>query len=395
MRVQINDPGHGGTDPGATGNGILEKDKNLDVCLELTAMLKSRGVDGILTRGSDVTMSLTARTDLAVKLGVDAVISVHHNAGGGKGIETYRSLFNAKSGQLANLVHGELVRAFPEMLDRKVKTRLYTGRNDWDYYHMIRVPHVRAGIPAIITECGFVDSAADAAVIKRADFAHRQAEALAKGICAYFGVPWDLSWHTIIHDPRATAAQAHAWASKQGATPKQLSVIPIYWKYGELTGIDPAFMFAQSCHETGYGKFGRAVTEEMNNFAGIKIGKSSAGEDTGSHETFATIDDGVRAHFNHISAYCGLKPIGTPHARYNMVVTASWAGKIKHVEQLGGNPPHWPGWAPNPNYGHGIVALLNALLATQAPDEPGPETLTEYVDRLEQRIERLEKAVFG
>lgn len=135
------DPGHGGNDPGATGNGIKEKDKNLDVCLELVTMLKSRGIDAILTRATDKTMSLQERTDFAINMKADAVISVHHNAGGGEGIETYRSLFNTDSTRLANPVHTELIKAFPEMVNRGVKTRLYPNRNDLDYYHMIRVPN--------------------------------------------------------------------------------------------------------------------------------------------------------------------------------------------------------------------------------------------------------------
>lgn len=187
------DPGHGGTDPGAQGNGIREKDLNLAVGLELVTMLKSRGIEtAILTRASDASMSLRARIDLAVKYKANAVISSHHNAGGGRGIETYRSIFNAESARLANLVHTELIRAFPEMVNRGVKTRIHPNNSGWDYYHMIREPQRQAGIPAIITECGFVDSGADAVTMKRADFTRRQAEALGRGICAFFGVPWSV-----------------------------------------------------------------------------------------------------------------------------------------------------------------------------------------------------------
>lgn len=184
------DPGHGGNDPGATGNGIKEKDINLAICRLLPDLLKPRGIEVVLTRTSDVSMSLSARTDMAVAKKVDAVLSRHSNAGGGKGTETYRSVFNAESGRLAAAVHGQLIAAFPEFANRGIKTRLYPGRSDWDYYHMIREPHRQAGIPAIITENGFIDHVGDAAVLKRADFAAREAEALARGICAYFGVSW-------------------------------------------------------------------------------------------------------------------------------------------------------------------------------------------------------------
>ena len=192
-RVILIDPGHGGTDPGATGNGIREKDLNLAVCLELVPLLKSRGIEAILTRSSDTSVSLQARTDLAAKHKVDAVLSDHHNAGGGRGIETYRSIFNAESARLGNLVHAELIKAFPEMPNRGLKTRIHPNNPGWDYYHMIREPQRQAGIPAIITECGFVDSATDAASMKRPDFARRQAEALGRGICVFFGVTWSVA----------------------------------------------------------------------------------------------------------------------------------------------------------------------------------------------------------
>ena len=182
------DPGHGGSDPGAVGNGLREKDINLSVCLDLVPMLKARGIDAILTRATDVGISLRARTDLALSRKAKAVISVHHNSGNGRGIETYRSVFNAGSKKMAELLHAELVKVFPELPNRGIKTRLYPKRTDWDYYHMIREPHRQAGIPSIITEAGFIDNAVDAAIMKRADFVRRQAEALAAGIFRFFGV---------------------------------------------------------------------------------------------------------------------------------------------------------------------------------------------------------------
>ena len=199
MKRILIDPGHGGTDPGAVGNGLREKDINLAVCLELASLLKNRGVEAILTRGSDVTLALRARTDLALQHKVMAVISVHHNAGGGQGIETYRSLFNAENARLGNLIHGELLKAFPEMVNRGAKTRRHPTTPTWDYYHMIREPHRQAGIPAIITECGFVDNSADAAIMKRPNFAKTQAEALTRGICAFFGVAWERAPQIVVN----------------------------------------------------------------------------------------------------------------------------------------------------------------------------------------------------
>lgn len=191
MKFVIN-PGHGGSDPGACGNGLREKDLNLAVALAMVPLLTARGIDVHLTRTGDTYRSLQQRSNFIVGVKPDAALDLHHNGASdpkARGIETFRSLFNPKSRALAEKVHPQLLSTLG-MPDRKIKTRLYPGRNDWDYYRMIREPHRKAGIPVIITETGFVSSPADAAIMKRADFAAKQAEALARGICAFFGVPW-------------------------------------------------------------------------------------------------------------------------------------------------------------------------------------------------------------
>jgi len=53
MKVCI-DPGHGGTQPGAVGpGGTMEKYITLSVALKLRDLLKSRGIDVIMTRETD------------------------------------------------------------------------------------------------------------------------------------------------------------------------------------------------------------------------------------------------------------------------------------------------------------------------------------------------------
>lgn len=177
MKFVIN-PGHGGSDPGACGNGIREKDVNLAVALALGPMLEARGIEVFYTRRTDTTLTLKQRSVYIIKVKADAALDLHHNGStstSARGLEAYRSLFNSKSQKLAEKVHPELVKAFPDMPNRGIKTRLYPGRSDWDYYHMIREPHRQAGIPVIITETGFMTNAQDAAIMKRADFAKRQA----------------------------------------------------------------------------------------------------------------------------------------------------------------------------------------------------------------------------
>lgn len=158
----------------------------------------------------------------------------------------------------------------------------------------------------------------------------------------------------ITGDAQVTLEQAQAWAKSKDAADRFIEAAPLYWYYGEQFGIRPEVMYAQAGKETGYGKYGGAVLPEMNNWAGIKI-KNPTGDKTEDHETFATPDDGVRAHYNHMSAYVGLAPIGEPHDRYYVVKSIAWAGTVKFVEQLGGR------WCPDINYGYDILKMIDNM----------------------------------
>ena len=178
--------------------------------------------------------------------------------------------------------------------------------------------------------------------------------------------PEVLTGTPIIGPPQATIAQAQAWAKSRGAHQRFIDIAPLYWQYGKATGIRPEVMYAQSAHETGYGKYTGVLTPDFNNWAGLKTRAGGGCSDPEAHERFLTPADGVRAHFNHMSAYVGLEPIGEPHGRYYVVKGLAWAGTVKTVEELGGK------WAPRAGYGQSIVGLINALLATKAPVEEKP-----------------------
>ena len=138
------------------------------------------------------------------------------------------------------------------------------------------------------------------------------------------------------------------WAKANNASDLFIDAAQYYWKYGELMGIRPEVLYAQSARETGVGNYGGRVLPEMNNFAGIK--KYGAVNDaTEDHESFETREDGVRGHFNHMAAYVGVEPIGEVHGRYKSVKSLSWAGTVKYVEDLGGK------WCPDLYYGFAIV----------------------------------------
>ncbi len=186
----------------------------------------------------------------------------------------------------------------------------------------------------------------------------------------------------ILGKPQLTAEQAKTWARNRNATERFVNIAEFYWQLAPERNIRPEVLYAQSSRETGNGHFGRLVTPEMNNWAGIKK-EGYRGETREDHESFASDFDGVRAHVNHICAYVGQDTIGEPHGRYYTVMGLDWAGTVKYVEQLGGK------YAPSITYGTELVELyLNQLLETPADknlEQPDCRSCKALEEELNQR----------
>lgn len=374
------DPGHGGKDPGAVANGIQEKDVNLAVALLARDLLRTQGVEVLITRQDDSFISLQDRTDLANREKVDAFVSIHHNAAdntGARGLEVYHSIVGGEGKRLAELIHDQYQALIPELPSRGVRTRKNSdGR---DYYHVIRATRM----PAVIVEGGFLTNSQDAALIKSRAFQEKQARAINQAVLLWYGREIDEGEGTpIMGPPRATVTQAQAWAQGRGSHQRFIAIAPVYWEVGQTIGIRPEVAYCQAAKETAFGRYGGAVRPEQNNWAGIKIDKPT-GDKTSDHQSFATPDDGVRGHFNHIAAYVGLEPIGTPHPRYYVVKGMPWAGTVRTVEELGAK------WAPNPNYGISIRDdYLLPMLTTEEP--PPQEDIKAVISELEKRVLKVE-----
>jgi len=75
------DPGHGGTDPGALGlDGLVEKNLTLDVSNRLAALLRADGVTVVMTRTTDVSVSIQERSDIANASHADVFLPIYFNS---------------------------------------------------------------------------------------------------------------------------------------------------------------------------------------------------------------------------------------------------------------------------------------------------------------------------
>ncbi len=174
------DPGHGGKDPGAVGNNLQEKNLTLVIGKKVVELLKVQGLSVILTRDSDRYIGLTMERTPAC----DISVSIHINAGGGQGLETWVSLYNrpAESKKLGQAIQDNILRRVP-FENRGLKNKRNSAGNA-DYLYMLRQAK---GVPVLV-ECGFIDSAADAKILLSEDNQRKIAEGIAAGIMQYYGI---------------------------------------------------------------------------------------------------------------------------------------------------------------------------------------------------------------
>lgn len=86
------DPGHGGSNLGAQGVTLREKQLTLVLATEVATRLRDKGIDVTMTRTADRTLTLRQRVDVANKLPADVFVSIHANASPTRtqrGFETY------------------------------------------------------------------------------------------------------------------------------------------------------------------------------------------------------------------------------------------------------------------------------------------------------------------
>lgn len=101
-RTFVVDPGHGGSQKGASYFGVHEKDINLKASKVLQQELIKNGAKVVMTRSTDKTLTLEARVKVAKSVKPDAFISVHHNVTVKKGEAGYLALYSKKSEKTFN-----------------------------------------------------------------------------------------------------------------------------------------------------------------------------------------------------------------------------------------------------------------------------------------------------
>lgn len=180
------DAGHGGSDGGASGNGIIEKDLTLLISKYMYDRLRELGIPVKMTRTTDETLDSTTRS----KRILDAfgngknviVISNHINAGGGDGAEVIYALRNNStfSGRILEELEKE-----GQNIRKNYQQRLPSNPVK-DYYFIHRnTPDTEA----VIVEYGFLDSKGDDVQQLKNNY-QNYAEAVVRAIAGYKGIKY-------------------------------------------------------------------------------------------------------------------------------------------------------------------------------------------------------------
>lgn len=178
-KLIVLDPGHGGRDPGAVGNGLVEKEITLMIARKVAKRLGSYNVNVKLTRDDDTYLSLDARANFANNLRADYFLSIHVNAGGGTGFESF--IYNGPVGSstvaLRSTLHNTIVDFMKDygIVDRGKKTANFA---------VIR----ETNMSAALIENLFIDTAKDAAFLKDTEFIDGLCDAITAGLVKALGL---------------------------------------------------------------------------------------------------------------------------------------------------------------------------------------------------------------
>ena len=201
------DPGHGGSDTGAVGNGLQEKDLTLDISIRIRDMLVSEyeDVEVKMSRESDRAVSLRERSQEANSWGADYFLSIHINGfdGTANGYEDYIHSSLSDSSQTAqyrDIMHEEIM---------KVNNLQNRGKKKANF-HVLR----ETTMSALLTENGFIDNDSDAEKLKDPNYLQQVARGHVNGLARAFNLT-EKKKNDVLHRVIVDGEQVGAYREKQ------------------------------------------------------------------------------------------------------------------------------------------------------------------------------------
>ncbi len=349
MKIAVNF-GHGPKDSGVFDPGAIgptkykEATQNEEVGNLVVRKFKANGHTVLDIHDGD----LNDVTKKANDWNADYFISIHANASvnpNAQGVETYALAPGGYGEKMAIAIQRELV----EMTDLANRGAKFAN------FHVLR----ETSMPAVLVEAGFISNPDEEALMRTSEFDEKIAESICIGFSKAVGIPYvssrAVTGTPILSTPTATLEQAKAWAKSKGAPQFFIDMANIYWKLS--SPINPVGAYVQAAHETGYWykvKSAAGIDGTYNNPCGLKTTEGGGDYQATAHKKFATIEEGITAHLDHLALYAGVSGYpkkNTPDPRHFPYLL----GKAKTWEDLGGK------WAPSTSYGLKLVSMMKEV----------------------------------
>jgi len=180
MKVCL-DPGHGGRDNGAAANYVTEDNWALTFVQRLGHYLRAHGAQTVITRESDVSVSLSSRAAMVVNAKCDLFISIHCNAAANPqadGAEVFYAPIGLNQNNSIGLGRELLAACKEQGLD----SRGVKKDSQSQHAQLSVLRNTCKHMPAVLLEVGFVTNQHDAGLMANKVWRERLAAACAEAI---------------------------------------------------------------------------------------------------------------------------------------------------------------------------------------------------------------------
>lgn len=192
------DPGHGGTESGAVGGGLVEKNLTWKIATRVKEILDSTpGITGILTKEENETLGRYERAERAKNNNADLLVSFHINSNDSSsslsGAEAYitHNTTQKRYYEYSNILGLDILEnlrnvgvpsfAYRPKIRVGTPNDVYPDGTVADYYGIISWP-MHMDIPSVLVEHCFINNPSDRANYLNDSMLNKMAEADAKAI---------------------------------------------------------------------------------------------------------------------------------------------------------------------------------------------------------------------
>lgn len=178
------DPGHGGEDPGKVGvNGVLEKEINLQIAMQVKEILEEKNIQVVMTRMEDEMLcpkdadnkkreDMRKRVEMINEVNPVLAVSIHQNSYTDpevSGAQVFYYLGSEEGKIMAERMQNAL-------LEVDLNNKRAAKGND--SYYLLK----KTKVPTIIVECGFLSNPSEAEKLKTKEYQESVANAIVNGI---------------------------------------------------------------------------------------------------------------------------------------------------------------------------------------------------------------------